>query len=133
MDKRSIPIWLNLVVCVLPVLTFVGTRLILGGAALEVNYGYDVAAGQFPEYASRLNDGFLRAQLTVQVIAAGGAAWLGLIVVRRHAYLRRAVIVVPFVIIAALILSSRVTRTIGIVMLPLIEGFLILLSEGDKQ
>jgi hypothetical protein len=114
----------NGVIALAPVAAFVAIRLALGGAALEVNYGYDVAAGQLPEYWQRLTTAYGIADTAVKVFLGFSWLWLGLVNVGKIPLLRRHWFVAALVILAAVLLSSHIARVIGVCYPVVIAGVL---------
>lgn len=99
----------------------------MGNNALSV--GYDDG---FAPYAFRAWSPGLWADLALRIVFGFGALWLGVVGLRRNERLRRiAIVYVPLVLFAALMLSSRITRVIGIVYPVVIPGFLYLIERDD--
>jgi hypothetical protein len=120
----------SLLPSVVPVLAFVALRRFLGGGALEVNYGYDITAGQFPvQYVARLADPVSLLVLLAEIFTAFGFLWLGVVNLRRHPFLWRNAIVIVLVVGATAILSGRMIRPLGIVFPILIPGFLLFFTS----
>ncbi|MEY4575770.1 MAG: hypothetical protein RL701_473 [Pseudomonadota bacterium] len=118
-------LWKRAAVAAVPLLGFVVLRLALGGSALEVNYGYNMLDGQFPAYGKRLLQWRSIAGVTLQVFLAFSFMWLGLWQALKQPFLRRCLPIVPVTVIAAILLSSRLTRTLGILFPIVVPGFLL--------
>jgi len=116
----------------IPVLALIGLRRSLGGGVLEVNYGYNVAAGQFPiQYLARLADPVSLLVLLAEVFAAFGFLWLGVFNLRRHPFLWRNALLIVLVVGATTVLSGRMIRPLGIAFPILIPGFLLFFTPRD--
>lgn len=127
------PRWKAVVVAAVPVLAFVSIRVALGGSALEVNYSYDVLHGQFPAYGKRLLG--LRSCLILlgQTFLAFSFLWIGLINAPKHPLLKRSLIVVPLVLLAAFLLSGRITRVIGVLFPIVVPSFLLFFDHATTS
>jgi hypothetical protein len=110
------------------VVVFVGIRLAMGGAAFEANYSYDVAAGELPDHWTRIYTDPLG--LLYRVLSAFGLLWVGVLAIPRHRLLREQWIAIPLVILAAVVLSSRVARPLGILFPVVIPGVLLMLQHA---
>jgi branched-subunit amino acid transport protein len=122
------PRWQSLPIAAVPVVVFVGIRLAMGGAAFEANYGYDVAAGELPDYWTRIY--IDPVGLLYRVLSAFGLLWVGVLAIPRHRLLREQWIAIPLVILAAVVLSSRVARPLGILFPVVIPGVLLMLQHA---
>ncbi|MET0385263.1 MAG: hypothetical protein ABW321_04855 [Polyangiales bacterium] len=114
-----------LLVAALPLLAFAGIRVAYGGSALEVNYGFDVLHGQFPGYGKRLLGLRSLSGLLVQTFMAFSFTWLGLVNIPQHPFLRRSWPVIPLVVLAAFLLSGRITRVLGVLFPIVVPAFLL--------
>ena len=114
-------------------LAFGAYRLALGGSLLEVNYGYSVLEGQFPAYGQRLFGLRSSAGLLLQMFLAFAFVWTGLPNAWRHPLLRRSLSVVPLVLVASVLLSSRITRVIGVLYPIVIPAFLLYFDAGAQK
>ena len=116
-----------------PVLGLLALRFMLGGPLLQVNYGYDLMAGDFPAYWQRLFR--LRSLLGVcaQVFLAFSFLWLGVFAALQHPFLRRCLPVVPLTIVAALLLSNRITRVLGVLFPVVVPGFMLLFQREPRE
>lgn len=116
-------------VIALPIAAFMLIRLALGGAALEVNYGFDLAQGHWPIYGQRLLS--LRGWETVliETLFAGGVLWAGVLAYRER-FIRLALLtyVAPMVA-AAWILSSRIARPLVVIVPVLALGCILLIRQ----
>jgi branched-subunit amino acid transport protein len=124
----AVPRWQSFPIAAVPVAVFVGIRLAMGGAAFEANYGYDVAAGELPDYWTRIYTDPVG--LLYRVLSAFGLLWVGVLAIPRHRLLREQWIAIPLVILAAVLLSSRVARPLGIVFPVVLPGALLLLQHA---
>jgi hypothetical protein len=127
------PKWACALIASTPVLAFIAFRLALGGSAAEVNYGYNMLAGEFPAYGQRLFGLRTSAGLVVQVFLAFAFLWSGLLNALQHPLLRRSLVVVPVVLLAAVLLSSRITRVIGVLFPVVLPAFLLFFDHGHRK
>jgi hypothetical protein len=111
-----------------PLLAFVTARVVLGGAPLEVNYGYDVLHGDFPTYGRRIFGLRSLAGVALQVFLSFSFLWLGLCAAPRNPFLKRCLPIVPITILSAILLSGRLTRVLGILFPIVIPSGLIWLE-----
>lgn len=117
-------------VAVAPLVTFVLIRLLSGAPPAEVNYGYNILAGELPDYAMRFVEPAGMADLLTRLFLAFGFVWMGLANIGRDPFLKRsAMVYIPLVILAAVLLSSRIARVIGILYPVLIPSFLLFFTE----
>jgi hypothetical protein len=119
-------LWGGLIAAV-PVLTFAGLRVAMGGAPFEANYGYNVLAGELPSYILRFQDNPV--DLLLRIGSAFGLLWIGLGAIPRHRLLREQWIAVPLIILATLLLSSRIARPLGVLFPIVIPGALLLWQQ----
>jgi hypothetical protein len=125
--------WACALMAAIPVIAFGAYRLALGGSAIEVNYGYNVLDGQFPAYGQRLFGLRSSAGLLVQVFLAFAFIWTGLLNALQHPLLRRSLTVIPLVVFASVLLSSRITRVIGVLFPIVIPAFLLYFDSGTDK
>jgi hypothetical protein len=125
--------WASALMAAIPVIAFGAYRLLLGGSAIEVNYGYNVLDGQFPAYGQRLFGLRSGAGLLVQIFLAFAFIWTGLLNALQHPLLRRSLPVVPLVLFASVLLSSRITRVIGVLYPIVIPAFLLYFDVGTAK
>jgi len=119
----------HLLVAITPFAVFAVVRGLIGGAPLEVNYGYDVLRGDFPGYGKRLLGLRSFVGVALQVFLSFSFLWLGLRAAVSQPFLRRCLPIVPVTIVAAVLLSSRLTRVLGILFPIVIPAFLIWLED----
>lgn len=125
--------WASALMSAIPVVAFGAYRLALGGSVIEVNYGYNVLDGQFPAYGQRLFGLRSSAGLLVQVFLAFAFIWTGLLNALQHPLLRRSLTVIPLVLFASVLLSSRITRVIGVLFPIVIPAFLLYFDSGTDK
>jgi hypothetical protein len=114
-----------LISCV-PIITFALIRVIMGGSIAEVNYGYNILAGQFPRaYAGRLIHPDRLVDLVFRLFLSFSFIWLGILNIRKNNFLFKSSIIIPAVVIATILLSSRVERVLGILFPIVIPAFLL--------
>lgn len=112
---------------IVPILAFMGIRVALGGNALEVNYGFDLAKGEIPStYIERLLSVGGFATLISRSVLGLGALWLGLISAKKDRFTLVATLsfVLPTVL-ATWLLSSRIARPLGIEVVILAPAFML--------
>lgn len=131
-NSNFAPSWRKILVAIciasVPVLAFVIVRLWLGHGAIEINYGFNILEGEIPDSYYKNRMGFYHlAMFAIKVLHAFGICWLGVFsLARAPLFLQRSLVVVPLTIIALFVLSSQVTRNLGIlypVMIPLFLCF----------
>jgi hypothetical protein len=127
-DKREFV--KNVIISVIPIIIFMSIRVILGGSALEVNYGYDILQGEFPPYWIRLTDISSLSNMLIRTFLSFSFLWIGIINVKRNAFLKKHVIIIPVVILAAYLLSGRITRVLGILYPIVIPLFLLFFDRN---
>lgn len=114
-----------------PILVFMAIRLALGGGAFDVNYGFDLLKGELPlQYAARLLVPWKAADVIIRVFLAFSFIWIGIMNYRKHPFIARNVFIIPLVIIATVVLSSRITRILGVVFPIVIPAFLLFLEQS---
>ena len=134
-EDRSRRGWF-LVVCpaLVPIVVFVAIRLALGGGAFEVNYGFNLLRGELPlQYAARLLTPWKAADVITRVFLAFSFVWIGILNCRKDSFLSRNVLIIPLVILATVILSSRIIRIVGIVFPIVIPSFLMFLEQPGSK
>jgi hypothetical protein len=120
-------------VSAIPVFGFVLIRVIMGGSPLEVNYGYNVGAGEFPSYGLRLLSVSGILSLLQKTFLAFSFLWLGLVNINKSQFLKRHAIIIPVIILAAFLFSSRIARVLGIFFPVLIPMFLLFFEEPHHK
>lgn len=124
----------NVLIAVVPVVTFGFLRTILGGSPLEVNYGYNVLSGEFPlTYARRFLSLNGTTELMIKVFLTFNFLWLGLFNLRRNEFILRSSVVIPTVILAAALLSSHIIRVIAIIFPVVIPLFLMFFINSFQK
>jgi len=118
----------DMLACLWPPAVFVGIRLALGGAALEVNYGLNPLAGEWPSYGTRLFTFWGAVHISAAMAAAFGPLWLGVFGIFKNRELRRQLPTVCAVITATILLSSRIGRPLGILAPFIIPGALAMID-----
>jgi hypothetical protein len=112
----------------IPLAAFVLIRLILGGSALEINYGYDATnSAQLADalHYARLDPVSL-GNFLITVFMSLGYLWIGfpLAVLSDRYTMRRVIVVTTLTVIAVFLLSSQVQRNMGIIAVVLIPPLL---------
>lgn len=115
-------------VALAPAVAFVGVRLALGGSALAVSYSDDPTWPVW-EYAARMRE--MPVDLVVRTGLACGALWLGALGLRGAAR-RDALIAVPLMVAAGVLLSSHLVRPLGVAAPWLLPGVVTLLSKTRR-
>jgi hypothetical protein len=115
-----------------PVIVFSVLRLSLGGHAMEVNYGYDILAGEFPDYVTRfLSLGGVITLLSVLFLSFQ-FLWLGLLNIGRDRWLWvNTILALPLVIVPTILLSGHITRVVGVLFPLVIVSFLFFFKRHD--
>lgn len=131
-EDQPRPTVLDVGVALVPVAAFALVRMALGGAPLEVNYGYDPLQGDLPEYWQRLTTPRGLVSLSVKAFLSFGFVWLGLVNVRRFRWLRRQALLVPVVLLAAFVLSGQIARVIGVLFPIVIPAFLLWVDDAVR-
>lgn len=109
----------------MPVAVFVGLRLSMGNNATSVGYDDGIAPYLFRAWTPEI-----WADLMMRIVLGLGALWIGIVGLRWNKRLQRiAICYIPLVLLAALLLSSRITRVIGIIYPVIIPGLLYLAEE----
>jgi hypothetical protein len=136
MENWSGRTWLQrmgcLAVALVPILGFVAIRVSLGGAPAEVSYGYNALLGELPDTAMRLFGLPDLMSLGIRAFLAFSFLWLGLVNLRKDAFLFRQAIIIPIVVIAAFVLSRNVVRVLG-VLFPIVIPLFLLFFRRDQE
>lgn len=128
-DKRRLI--LDSLLALIPIVTFVIVRIILGGSAFEVNYGFNLLNGEFPTYGLRLFHIRSLIGLAIKVFLSFSFLWLGLFNIKNNSFLLRQGVIIPIVILAAILFSSRIARVLGILFPLVIPSFLYFFSHKN--
>jgi hypothetical protein len=114
-DFRAKKNWKQLIqqaiVAALPIITFVTVRLVMGAPILEVNYGYNLATGELPNYWVRFSTVQGLYVFVVSIIGAwtflwfGAWKWISIKWLRTYAFL-----LLVGLLVSAGLFSSRVMR-----------------------
>lgn len=117
------------------VLAFLIPRAILGESALEVNYGYNLLAGEFPtEYGERLFGFGSLESLFRRIFLSFGFIWIGLWNFRSDPFLKRSALIgIPIVVIATVLLSGRIARILWVLYPIVLPLFLIFLRDQELR
>jgi hypothetical protein len=128
--------WSQLIGCfavaLVPVLGFVAIRVSLGGAPVEVSYGYNALLGELPDTVMRLFALPDLVSLGIRAFLSFSFLWLGLVNLRKDAFLFRQSIVIVIVAIAAFVLSRNVVRVLG-VLFPIVIPMFLLFFRGYHE
>ena len=106
-------------------LFFVSARFLLGGS-LDVNYGYNLLAGEIPHYYQKLFNVGRLINWIFLVFISFNFMWYGLLAIWKDKFLFKSTAFVPVLIVVQLFLASRVERIIFIAFPIVIPAFLIL-------
>ncbi|MCK4594359.1 hypothetical protein KAU45_07640, partial [bacterium] len=113
-------------VSLVPVLGYIAVRLVAGGGIDEVNYGYNLLAGEFPNYYARLLYWGGLWMISINTFTAFGFLWLGLFNLRRDRFLLKAFLIVAIpVFLATVLFSARISRPLGLLFPIVIPLFLL--------
>ncbi len=115
----------------LPFVIFLFIRFFVGGNLIEVNYGYNVLAGEFPlKYVARVLT--VPIHLLVIFFLSFSFLWLGLWNIKKDRFLYiNTVIAVPLTVIAGIVLSGHIIRIVGIVFPLIIILFLYFFKKDN--
>lgn len=130
-DKKGL--FFHAVVACVPIIVFVVMRKLMGGGALEVNYGHDILRGEFPVYWKRLLSVRGCVGLMIGMFLSFCFLWLGLFNLNKIQFLRRQIIIIPLVMFAAVVLSGRIIRVMGIVYPIVIPLYLLFFAERNDK
>lgn len=108
-------------------------RVAFGDHALSVNYGYNATVPE--DYFIRLTTPASWPDLIERIWLAFGLLWVGVLGIWRGTPKTRitGVMFIVLVLIGTLLLSSRITRVLGILYVVLIPGFLSILESNRPQ
>ena len=110
-SKKWKPFIQQVAVAAVPVLAFVTVRLVMGAPILEVNYGFDLAAGELPNYWTRFGswDGIYT--FVVSILGAWTFLWFGIAKWRSLRWMSSyAFLMLGGLLVSAALFSSRVMR-----------------------
>lgn len=119
-------------VALVPILGFVVLRVSLGGAPMEVSYGYNALLGELPDTVMRLFGLTDLFSLGIRAFLSFSFLWLGLVNLRKDAFLFRQSIVILIVVIAAFVLSRNVVRVLG-VLFPIVIPLFLLFFKSEQE
>jgi len=116
-----------------PFIVFSGVRVLLGGAPIELNYGFNILAGEFPTYGLRLFSIRGLVSLSIRIFLSFSFLWFGLLNIRRDRFLYiNTIYALPLIIIPTIFLSSRISRVIGVLFPLIIVLFLFFFKKDDS-
>lgn len=130
-SKSKISAAMNILISSIPIIGFMLIRASLGAPMLEVNFGYNLLAGEFPKHGKRLFDIKKLILLLESIFLSFSFLWAGLINIRKNRFLQKSAIIIPIVIIATVLLSGRIARILGILFPIIIPLFLIFFKKDD--
>jgi hypothetical protein len=120
-------------ISIVPVIAFMLIRSLLGGSPLEVNYGYNLLKGEFPQsYGARLFNLSGLFSIAIKTFLSYSFLWLGLLNIMKNKTLMKFSIIIPFVVLASILLSSRITRVLGIIFPVIIPLFLLFFNDLES-
>jgi hypothetical protein len=124
----------NLLISAVPVLAFMIIRVSMGGSPLEVNYGFNILAGEFPVYGKALLISNNRRIVMLNIFLSFSFFWLGAINIDKDNFLKRSYwICVLLVVAATVLLSAHIARVLGILYPVVIPAFLLFLANPLKE
>lgn len=114
-----------------PAIIYVVQHLLLGGAAVEVNYSYDLLKLELPKYAfDRLSSLQLMFIFAFNVFITFNIMWLGILNIKKNDFLTKQLLSVgPFVIVSIFFFSTRIERPLFIIFPLVIPLFLRFYDE----
>ena len=132
--RRVWPALAGIATAATPVMAFLAVRAALGTSAVEVNFGFNPLAGEFPSYWERFTSLTGIITFGLAVLFAWTVLWLGLVGVRRPVWLRDFSWSLFFgLLISIALLSGRVTRTLAPMGPLLALGVMPLLQALDRR
>jgi hypothetical protein len=117
------------IIVAVPIAFFAIIRTFLAGHAFEVNYGYNLLAGEFPDYGMRLLSFGSFIHISILVFLSFSFLWIGLIRINFNQIIFRSSIIIPIVVIAAILFSGRIPRVLGILFPIIIPSFLFMVNQ----
>lgn len=123
----------DLLISSLPFVGFVLIRMVLGGGALEVNYGFDLLKGDFPPYLRFLLSPHGAIDTLLSLFLSFSFLWFGLVNLKKDKFLSKASIVVPLLILATILFSGNKLRVLGVLFPIVIPSFLLFFRAADKN
>lgn len=128
-SKELKPLILNSIVAALPFLAFVTVRLVMGAPILEVNYGFDLAAGELPNYWTRFASWQGIYVFVVSILGAWTFLWFGVWKWRSITWMRSyAFLALGGLLVSAALFSSRVMRIMAPLAPMLVLGLIAILQ-----
>ena len=133
-NRRLWPALGGVVTAATPVVAFLAVRAALGTSAVEVNFGFNPLAGEFPSYWERFTSITGVISFGLAVFFAWTLLWVGLAGARRPVWLRDWSWSLFFgLLISIALLSGRVTRTMAPMGPVLALGVMPLLQTLDRR
>lgn len=129
--KSKISLVKNILISSIPIIGFISIRASLGGSILEVNFGYNILAGEFPKYYLRLFNIKRLIVILADIFLAFSFLWAGLVNIRKNRFLQKSAVIVPIVIIATFLLSGRIERILGVLFPVIIPMFLFFFKKDN--
>ena len=132
--RRVWPAVGGMITAATPVATFLSVRAALGGSAVEVNFGFNPLAGEFPSYWERFTSITGVITFGLAVFFAWTLLWVGIFGTRRPVWLRDwSWSLFLGLLISIALLSGRVTRTMAPMGPMLALGVMPLLQKLDRR
>ena len=133
-DRRLWPAVAGVLTAFTPIVTFLVSRAALGSSAVEVNFGFNPLAGEFPTYWQRFTNVTGVIGFGVAVFFAWTVLWWGIFGTHRPVWLREFSWSLFFgLLISIALLSGRVTRTMAPMGPLLALGMIPLLQKLDRR
>ena len=133
-DRRLWPAVGGVVTALTPIVTFLAIRAALGSSAVEVNFGFNPLAGEFPSYWQRFTSVTGIIAFGLAVFFAFTVLWVGIFGTRRPLWLRDfSWSLLLGLVISIALLSGRVTRTMAPMGPLLALGMMPLLQLLDRR
>jgi len=124
-DNKDAVAWIKLIaICSIAPLTFSLSRLALGGSAIEVNFGFNLLAGEFPEYYKRILNPRVAISNIITMFTAFMFLWFGLFNLKKNIILWRSSLIIPLTILVTWLFSGILSRTLAILFPVIIPSFL---------
>jgi len=124
---------INILISAIPIIIFVSTRMLLGGSPFEIEFGHNPLHGDFPILWKRLISFGGWIYIILSAFLSFTFLWTGIVNVNKNAFIKRQIIIVPIVILAASMFSAQIIRPLGILFPIVIPMFLMFFKNVQKQ
>ncbi len=120
----------NILISLFPFFMFVAVRTLMGGGPLEVEFGHNVMKGDLPQHYLKIFTWPGLRFFLFGIFSSFGAVWIGILMGKKDRFtLLSCIVAIPLTIIAALFMSGRIARHLGILFPVLIPPFLMFLGR----